>query len=165
MKLHLQWNLHMSWVLTLQASEYFSTSFSSLSAHFFHILLETLCARREKFYAEAPRKLWPSACANIWNTFIIHASPMSTNLCLTGAFPSKIFSHQSLPNTSTTSSNLHCHCVGRTWSTGAPTILAVLDSVAIWWEREETLPGVTFKRGEKNGVSFVSMIVITASCD
>jgi hypothetical protein len=51
-----------------------------------------------------------------------------------------------LVRTSTTSAILHCYCVERTWLTGAPMVLVALDSVAIRWARQETLPGATFKR-------------------
>ena len=55
----------------------------------------------------------------------------------------------SLQRKSTPSAILHCCCLGRTWLTGVSIILVEMDFFAIRWVRQETIPGVTFKRGEK----------------
>ena len=46
----------------------------------------------------------------------------------------------------TTSPCLHSCYVEHWWQTGAVMIVVELDSVTIWWVRQETLPAATFKR-------------------
>jgi hypothetical protein len=78
--------------------------------------------------------------ANIYCILTIHTSELLTILSRAGAF--RIFS---LERTSTKSVILHCHCLGRTWLTGAPVIRVEIDVVVTWWIRQETISRSTFK--------------------
>jgi hypothetical protein len=61
--------------------------------------------------------------------------------------------------TPTTSAILHCCCVSRTWLTGVLMIVVELDSVAIRWVKQETLPGATFNWGAGGGITFIPTFV------
>lgn len=75
----------------------------------------------------------------------------SVNLYRTGVFCSKKISRHSWPSTFVhTFAILHCCYVERTWLTGVPVILVVLDSIAIRWVKQDTLSGATFNIINKN---------------
>ena len=79
----------------------------------------------------------PSNWANVLGILTIHDSRTSVNLCRTGAFCSKKFNHHALLST--------CYCVERTWLIGAPVIVVEMNSVAVRWVGQGTLPGAKFK--------------------
>jgi len=49
---------------------------------------------------------------------------------------------------------LHCYYVERAWLTGTLMILVELDTVAIWWAKQEALRGKTLKNKNKALLSY-----------
>jgi hypothetical protein len=69
-----------------------------------------------------------------------------------------------LVHTTTTSAILHRYSVKSKQVPGASMILVELDSVDIWWTRQQTLPSAKFKRKKIWGITFVVTFVWHRYC-
>jgi len=107
----------------------------------------------------SPILKWRTQCLNELIFITSSSYTLLRRLWISIELESAIRNSVSTPPTATHAHNIrnfNCSCVQCTWLTGAPMILVELDSVALWWVKQEHLLGDTFTGQMYEGWNFNS---------